>query len=96
MTVAELIRELKKFPRDKDVIITVEFEHPAVVELVSLALAGGKEPLVLSADPGPDLQLVPCECQDPAHDMVSIEVCGMCLAGVEHDSDEDTHFEGTD
>lgn len=96
MTVAELIRELKKFPRDKDVIVTVSFEHAAVLELVSLALAGGQESVVLSADPGPDLHLVPCECQDPAHDMVSIDVCGLCLTGVEHDYDEDTHFEGTD
>jgi hypothetical protein len=96
MTVAELIRELKKFPRDKDVIVTVSFENPAVLELVSLAMAHGQEPVLLSADPGSDLHLVPCECQDPTHEMVSIEVCGMCLAGIEHDSDKDTHFEGTD
>jgi len=96
MTVEELIRELGKFPGDKDVIVTVSFENQAVLELVSLAIAQGEEPVVLTADPGTDVHLVPCECQDPTHDMVSIDVCGMCLVGIDHDYDEDTRFEGTD
>lgn len=96
MTIGELIRELKRFPEDKDVIVTVSFENSAVLELVSLAIANGEEPVVLSADPSTDVHLVPCECQDPTHDMVSIDVCGMCLLGIDHDYDEDTHFEGTD
>jgi len=96
MTVGELIRRLREYPESKEVSITVELNNEAVLEIVSLAMAHGQEPLVLSAEPYPDLQVVPCECQDPTHDRVSIEVCGLCLAGIDHDSEENPHFEGTD
>jgi len=102
MTVSQLMEKLRRYPGDMEVQIVVDFAPDAVVELVALAMEQGGKPFTLAAYPSPDLRVEPCGCENEDHKLVSIDVCGLCLAGVEHEASGEeeqiylSHLKGTD
>jgi len=102
MTVSQLREKLSMYPGDMEVQIVVDFPPEAVVEVVDLAMEQGGKPFTLAAYPSPDLRVERCGCEDSDHKLVSIDVCGLCLVGLEHDAmgEEEqvylSHLKGTD
>jgi hypothetical protein len=102
MTVSELMEKLSQYPKDMEVQIVVDFPPEVVVELVDMAMEQGGKPFTLAAYPSPDLRVERCACEDADHKLVSIDVCGLCLAGLENEGmgeDEQvylSHVKGTD
>ena len=102
MTVSEMIEKLRQFPGDMEVQVVVGFQPEAIVELVAQGMECGGTFFTAAAYPSPDIRVEPCGCDDPDHELVSIGVCGLCLAGVEHEYSEEEedlflyHLKGTD
>ena len=102
MTVSQLMEKLSRCPGNMEVQMVVDFPPEAIVELVALAMEQGGKPFTLAAYPSPDLRVEDCGCEDADHKLVSIDVCGLCLVGVEHEAmgEEEqvylSHLKGTD